>query len=263
MSGFAEEDLSRDAFLGGRILLRQPRRGYRAGVDPVLLAAAVPARAGQSALELGCGAGAAILSLGARVPGLALAGVELQPEYAALAARNADENGLALETHCGDLAALPAPLRQRQFDHVIANPPYFRAGAHVAAVDPGRRTALGEATPLAAWIAAAARRLAPRGYLHVIQRSDRLPDLIAGCAGRLGSVELLPLAARTGRAPELVILRARKDGRAAFRLHAPLILHEGVRHLRDEESYRPEIARVLREGAALPWPGGGHGGQEG
>ena len=255
MSAFSEDELSRDAFLGGRVFLRQPRRGYRAGVDPVLLAAAVPARAGQSVLDLGCGAGAAILALGARVPGLALAGVERQTEYTALAARNAAENGLELAAHCADLAELPPELRQRQFDHVIANPPYFPAGAHVGAADPGRRAALGEETPLADWVAVAARRLAPRGYLHVIQRAARLPELLAGCDGLLGSVEVLPLAARTGRAPELVILRARKDGRAAFRLHAPLILHEGARHARDGDSYRPEIAAVLRAGAALPWPG--------
>jgi len=254
VSGFAADQLSRDAFLGGRVFLHQPRRGYRAGVDPVLLAAAVPARAGQSVLELGCGAGAAILSLGARVPGLALTGVELQQGYADLARRNAEANAQALEVICADLADLPAGLRQRQYDHVIANPPYFRAGAHMPAEDRGRRLALGEQTPLEDWLATAARRLAPRGYLHVIQRSERLPDLLAGCAGRLGSLEVLPLAARAGRAPELMILRARKDGRAPFRLHAPLVLHAGACHLRDEDSYHPEIAKVLREGAALAWP---------
>lgn len=255
MSVFRDDELSRDLFLGGRLVLLQPRRGYRAGVDPVLLAAAVPARSGQTVLELGCGGGAAILSLGARVPDLTLVGVELQPRYADLARRNAAQNGLDLKVVCGDLTELPPDLRQSQFDHVIANPPYFRAGAHAAAADPGRRTALGEATPLADWVAAAARRLAPRGYLHVIQRSDRLPDLIAGCAGRLGSIEVLPLSARDGRAPDLLILRARKGGRAAFRLHAPLILHEGAQHMRDAESYRAEIAQVLRDGAALCWPG--------
>ncbi|TDK42318.1 tRNA1(Val) (adenine(37)-N6)-methyltransferase [Antarcticimicrobium luteum] len=254
MSIFSDSELSRDAFLGGRVSLFQPRRGYRAGIDPVLLAAAVPARAGQAVLELGCGAGAAILALAARVPELALTGVEVQPEYADLARRNARDNARELEVVCADLSDLPAGLRQRQFDHVIANPPYFRSGAHTAAGDAGRATALGGATPLEAWLAAAARRLAPRGALHVIQRSDRLPELLAGCAGRLGSVEVLPLAARAGRAPDLVILRARKGGRAAFRLHAPLILHEGTRHLCDGESYRAEVAQVLRGGAALPWP---------
>lgn len=255
MSRFAETELSCDAFLGGRLRLFQPKAGYRAGVDPVLLAAAVPARPGQAVLELGCGAGAAILCLGARVAGLGLAGVELQPAYADLARRNAAQNGQALELYCADLAVLPEALRQRQFDHVIANPPYFRPGAHSRAEDPGRATALGEAeTPLELWIATAARRLMPKGYLHMIQRADRLPEMLSACQGRLGSLEILPLAARRERAPDLVILRARKGGRAAFRLHAPVVLHQGGRHVRDEESYRAEISDVLRDAAGLPWP---------
>ena len=253
---FSDSDLTLNDFLGGRLRLFQPRKGYRAGVDPLLLAAAVPARAGQSVLDLGCGAGAAVLALGCRVAGLELAGVELQPPYAELARRNAAQNRIALDLHCADLRALPAALRRRGFDHVIANPPYFPPGAHSAAADPGRRTALGEAeTPLADWVACAARRLAPGGYLHLIQRSERLPDLILALQGRLGAVELLPLAARPGRAPGLVILRARKGRRSPFRLHAPLILHQGAEHQRDGEDYAPAIAAVLRDGAALPWPG--------
>lgn len=254
MKTFTEEELSRNAFLGGRVQLWQPLRGYRAGVDPVLLAAAVPARAGEAVLELGCGAGQALLCLGARVPGLALAGVELQAPYAELARRNAAANGQGIEVHEANLAALPEALKQRQFQHVIANPPYYKAGAHSQARDAGRKVALGEQTPLAEWITSAARRLAPKGYLHMIQRADRLPDMLAACGGVLGSVEVLPLAPRTGRTAELVILRARKGGRADFRLHAPLILHEGRRHERDGESYLPEISAVLRDGAALPWP---------
>lgn len=254
MTDFAPQDLTRNAFLGGRLHLWQPRRGYRAGVDPVFLAAAVPAQPGQSVLDLGCGAGAAALCLGARVAGLHLTGVEVQAEYAALARRNADANRQAMEVIRADLAALPADLRQRAFDHVIANPPYFRAGTHTGAGDAGRRAALGETTPLADWIAVAARRLRPGGHLHMIQRTDRLPDMLAGCAGLLGAIEVLPLAARPGRAPDLVILRARKDRRAPFRLHAPLILHRGMQHLGDREHYTPEILAVQRDGAALPWP---------
>ncbi|MCA0870964.1 methyltransferase [Seohaeicola saemankumensis] len=254
MCGFSDTDVTCDGFLGGRLRLWQPRRGYRAGVDPVLLAAAVPARAGQAVLELGCGAGAAILCLGHRVPDLALTGVELQPAYAGLARRNATENNRDLQVVTADLSALPAELKARQFDHVIANPPYYKTGTHTGADDIGRQTALGEQTPLALWIDAAARRLKPKGYLHVIQRADRLPDLLSGCAGRLGSIEVLPLAPRQGRASELLILRARKEGRAAFRLHAPQLMHMGRQHDRDEEDYCPEIKAVLRDGAALPWP---------
>ncbi|SLN65885.1 tRNA1(Val) (adenine(37)-N6)-methyltransferase [Falsiruegeria litorea R37] len=251
---FSDEQLTENAFLGGRLSLLQPRSGYRAGVDPVLLASVVPARAGQSVLELGCGAGAAILSLLTRVAGMQAHGVELQPEYADLARRNAVQNDLLLDVTCADLSALPDALRQRRFDHVIANPPYYRSGAHSQARDLGRSVALGGDTPLATWVEVAARRLLPKGYLHIIQRTDRLPELITACEGRLGALEVLPLAARPGRAPDLVILRARKEGKSPFRLHAPKILHQGDRHTADVESYVAEIRAVLRDGAPLKWP---------
>ncbi|NOD92709.1 methyltransferase [Ruegeria sp. HKCCD4884] len=252
MTRFEDKELTRNDFLGGRVRLLQPEAGYRAGVDPVFLAASVPARTGQSVLELGCGAGAAILCLSARVPGLKLTGVELQPAYADLARRNAEMNGVDLDLVEADLTALPTAIRQRQFDHVIANPPYYRAGAHSRANDTGRSIALGEDTPLQDWISVAAKRLAPQGYLHMIQKADRLPDMIVACTGRLGSVEVLPLSARTGREAELVILRARKGGRAAFRLHGPLILHKGERHETDGESYTEQVSAVLRQAAPLP-----------
>ncbi|WIY26258.1 tRNA1(Val) (adenine(37)-N6)-methyltransferase [Parasedimentitalea psychrophila] len=256
MSDFNDSALTCNDFLGGKVRLWQPKDGYRAGVDPVLLAASVPARSNQRVLELGCGAGQVLLCLGARVPDLDLTGVELQPDYAQLARRNGVENGIDLAVvHC-DLAGLPEDLRQRQFDHVLANPPYYSRGAHSPSPDAGRATALGEQTPLADWIAVAAKRLAPQGMLHMIQRIDRLPEMLIACDGRLGSIEVLPLAARVGRAPELLILRARKSGRAAFRLHAPLILHKGARHEGDGDSYQPCIAAILRKGAALEWPGG-------
>lgn len=254
MKGFSDTDLTRNDFLGGQLRLWQPRAGYRAGVDPVLLAASVPAVAGQSVLELGCGAGAAVLCLANRVPGLRLTGIELQPAYASLAGRNARDNAIELKVVQADLSNMPADLRNAQFDHVIANPPYYRPGAHSAASDPGRRAALSEQTPLSDWIDAGTRRLAPRGYLHVIQRAERLPDLLSACDGRLGSIEVMPVAPRSGRSAELLIVRARKGGRAAFRLHAPLILHKGDRHEKDGESYTETVSGILRGGVSLPWP---------
>lgn len=241
--------LTRDAFLGGRLHLWQPRQGYRAGVDAVLLAAAVNARSGQSVLDLGCGVGAAALCLGARVPDLDLLGVERQPDYADLARRN----GLNVVT--ADLAHLPADLRQRSFDHVIANPPYFDRAASVASDHAAREGAMGEQTPLETWIDVAIRRLAPKGCLHIIHRAERLPELLSLVRTRLGALEMLPLAPRVGRKAELVILRARKSGRTPFVIHPPVVLHRGMRHERDGEDYTPEIQAVLRDAAPL-WPGG-------
>lgn len=248
---FGPDDVTQDGFLGGRLRVLQPRRGYRAATDPVLLAAAVAVRPGQAVLELGCGAGVASLCLAARVAGLSLAGLEVQPAYADLARRNAVLNGVALEVIEGDLEAPPAALAGRGFDHVIANPPYY-SPAGTGAADPGRDRALREATPLAAWIGFGLRRLRPGGWLTLIQSADRLPELLVALAGRgAGSIAVLPLAPREGRPARRVILRARKGGRGAFRLAAPVVLHEGPAHDGDRESHSALARAVLREGAAL------------
>ncbi|WP_270727464.1 tRNA1(Val) (adenine(37)-N6)-methyltransferase [Shimia sp. Alg240-R146] len=245
--------VTENAFLGGQLSLVQPKKGYRAGVDPVLLAASVPAKSGQSVLELGCGIGAASFCLAARVPGLQLAAIEIQPRYAELARENAARNGIEIDIFDGDLLALPEPLRQIQFDHVIANPPYFDREASTAAVDLGREVAMGEATPLADWVTTAARRLRQGGYASFIHRTERLPDLLSAMSGLLGSVQVAPLQAREGRASGLVLVRGRKGGRADFRLHAPILMHLGARHEADGESYTPQIRAVLRDGAPLPF----------
>ena len=218
----------------------------------MLLAASVPAQAGESVLDLGCGAGVAALCVGARVPGVRLHGLELQPAYAGLARHNAAENALNFEVFTGDLADMPGALRQARFDHVIANPPYFNRAASTAARDAGRETAMGEETPLSGWVRAAARRAAPKGTVTFIQRAERLPELIAAAQACLGSLEVLPLIPRRGRAARLVLLRARNGGRADFRLHDGWLLHAGGRHEQDAENYTNATASILREGATLP-----------
>lgn len=247
------EELTQDGFLGGRLALWQPSKGYRAGVDPVLLAASVEARPGQSVLDMGCGAGAAALCLAARVGELDLHGLELQPLYARLAARNARENGLAFTLHEGDIAAMPAALKARRFDHVMTNPPYFDRASGTAARDAGREMALGHAD-LTGWLNACARRLAPKGWLTLICRAERVPELLAGLPGYVGSAQLWPIVPRSGRASQLVLMRARHGGRAPFCLHADLVMHDGDAHERDAESYTPEVRAVLRDAAALPFP---------
>ncbi|MEO9651042.1 MAG: methyltransferase [Roseobacter sp.] len=240
--------LTKDAFLGGRLYLFQPKNGYRAGVDSVLLAATIFAQPGERVLDLGCGVGAASLCLAARVPGLDLTGVEIQQEYAELARQNA---GAGMDVIQADIADLPFDLRQKQFDHVVANPPYYdRTAGHVA-TDKGRETALGENTPLTDWVKIAAKRLAPKGYAHFIHRVERLPEILGAMSRCLGSIEVLPLAPRMGRTAELVIVRGRKNGRGAFQLHAPLVLHEGAQHEKDGDSYVPRVKAALRDGALL------------
>lgn len=248
---FSEADLTHDRFLDGRLMIRQPRAGYRAAMDPVLLAAACAAQSGQSVLELGCGAGVASLCLGRRVAGLDLTGLELQPAYADLARRNAATNGIALEVLEGDLARMPGALRGRVFDHVIANPPYFPPGQGTAARDAGREQAQREATPLSDWVRHGLKRLKPGGWITVIQNADRLPELLSALSQGAGSIAVLPIVPRAGRAAGRVLVQGRKTGRGAFQLLAPLVLHAAPHHAADAEDLTEIAQDVLRRGAEL------------
>lgn len=250
--GFSETALSRDVFLGGRLTIWQPKRGYRAATDPVLLAAAVAARPGQMVLELGCGAGVALLALGRRVPGLVLAGVERQDDYADLARRNAEHNAIPAEIFSADLTGLPDALRGRSFDHVLANPPYYPPRAP-AAQDPGRAAALREETPLTEWVDAGLRRLKSGGYLTMIHLAERLPAILAALEARAGAVMVRPLAPREGRAAGRVLVQARKGARGPFRLLAPLVLHEGPVHAGDHDDFTSKAQAILRDGKELGW----------
>lgn len=251
---FGSDDLSRDDFLGGAVRLWQPRHGYRAGLDPVLLAACIPAKPGETVLELGCGGGAAMACLGARVPGVICTGVEMQPAYATLAQRNLDDNGLTGTVYCADLSALPPEIKSDRFDHVIANPPYFEDARAVAPRSQDRAVSRSGALPLAKWVDVASRRLKPGGMATFIQRADRLPELMTAFFATLGALELWPLHPRGNRPARLVLLRGRKGRRAAFMSHPPLVLHRGENHEKDGDSYSEVVSRALRSPHSLLFP---------
>lgn len=231
--------------LDGRVRYAQPAEGFRSGIEPVLLAAAIPAREGEHVLEGGSGAGAGLLCLAARVPGITGLGIERDPSLAALAQRNAIANGRT------NLTFLPASVEaipeRGPFDHAFANPPY-----HVAAGTPSpmRDRADAKHAPadlLATWATSLARPLRPRGTLTLIAPAADLPACVAAfAAARCGSGCLLPLWPRQGRPAKLALLQGVKGGRGQFRILPGLVLHG------DGSGYTPETEAVLRRASALP-----------
>lgn len=243
--------LTKDAFLGGQVHAWQSEGGYRAGADPVFLAAAVDYKRDQTVLDLGCGVGTAMLCLLAREPGASVTGLEIQSALAELARRNIAENGNVAEVIEGDVGNMPATLRQRSFDHVMSNPPFFSAGAGTNARSSQRDLGRHENMSLSAWIEFGLKRLKPGGTFTMVNRIERLPDTMSALADRVGDIRLLPLAARASRPAKLFVLSAKKGARTPMTLFPPLVLHEGERHEKDGESYTIEAQKILRKGQPL------------
>lgn len=237
--------MSEDRLLGGRVVLRQAERGLRAGLDAVMLAAAVPAKPGERVLEAGSGAGQAMLCLMARVPGLAGVAVERDEELAALARENAAANGAAVEVIAGDIADPALRARLPRCHHAFANPPYWPGGTA-----PPERLRAGathaDAVPLAAWAAFCTAPLLHRGSVTLVLPAARLAEGMAALRGAgCGAVVLLPLWPRAGEPAKRVLLQARRGSKGLDRVLPGLVLHEGT-------GWSPAAERVLRGGAALP-----------
>ena len=243
-----EPAVTEDGVLDGRVVIRQPRSGFRAASDSVLLAAAVPARDGETVFEPGAGVGTAALCLARRLDGVKVAGLEIQPELVRLAGDNARLNGLEdrVDVMVGELQRLPPKLVPASFDHVMLNPPYMPLERADAPDDPGKAAAVVEGDiALEVWIERSLAMLRPKGSLTLIQRADRLDEILSTLRGRAGEIVVFPLWPGRGQKPaKRVIVRARKDIATPLRLASGLALHE------EDGRFTPEADAVLR-GAAL------------
>ncbi len=244
-------ETTRDAFLGGQVTLVQPRQGYRAGTDPVLLAASVCAKAGDRVLDLGCGVGAAALCLYSRVPGLKVVGVEVQPDLAAMAAQNALENTADFKVVTADLTDLPADIRDSSFDHVLMNPPFYDHHTDPSPLPGKDKANRASAEGVSLWLDAALKRLRPGGSITVIYRTEGLPMILSALHGRAGAIRVLPLAARGHRPADRVIVQALKGRSTPLVLLPPFVLHDGATHKQDGEGFSDAAEAILRRSAPL------------
>jgi tRNA1(Val) A37 N6-methylase TrmN6 len=220
-----------DAFLGGKLRLRQLKSGHRAGHDAMLLAAATSARSSDRVVDLGAGVGAAGLALAKRLPGIELVLVEIDAALAELARGNAAANAIAAEivvldvtSDAGEFTA--AGLPPDSVDIVLMNPPFNDAGRHRASPDKARVSAhVATDTTLVGWIHAARRILKSGGVLTMIWRADGLVELLAALDRGFGSLAILPVHGDAASPAIRVLVRAIKGGKAPLRLHAALILN--------------------------------------
>lgn len=245
-----------DHFLDGRLRLLQPKAGHRAGLDAVVLAAAVEAAGPAKVLDAGAGSGIVGLAIAARVPGVSVTGIEIEPELASLANENAARNGLAdrVRVVCADLTAPHAVLEaqglaRESFDLIVSNPPYLEAATSRASPFPlqARASTMPE-EGLDRWARCFATLARADAVLTLIHRADQLKVILDALDGRFGGLQIWPLHPRTGDAAHRLIIRGIKGSRAPMQLLPGLVLH------RPDGTFAPEVERVMRGPEALAWP---------
>jgi tRNA1(Val) A37 N6-methylase TrmN6 len=244
------DETTEDRVLDGRVRLRQPERGYRAGLDAALLAAACDAAEGARVIEAGCGAGGALLAAAARRPGARFVGVERDPKAVALAQQNIGLNDMAgrVEVLAGDVALRFAGLGLEPFDAAMANPPFFDDPDALRGPAAERRGAWMADDGLEAWVGFLSKAVREGGTITLIHRADRLEDILSLLASKAGSVQIRPVQPFADEPAKRVLVRAVKTGKAPLRLLPALVLHdrEGGKHTAETEA-------ILRGQAALAW----------
>lgn len=241
-----------DYFLGDKLALRQPVKGYRAGIDAVLLAAT--AQSGDApVLDVGAGVGTVGLCAAIRCPDLDVTLVERVPALADLARANIVANRLqdrvrVVEAEIGE--TLPADaaraLKASSFAHVLANPPFHDEGAGTSSLWPLKAVSHAMTSDaLELWARFMARMAAPGGRATLIHKAEALPRILAAFENRFGALTILPIYPREGAPAIRVIVEGVKGSRAPLVLKPGLVLH-GVGN-----AFLPEIDGILRSGAAL------------
>ncbi len=244
----AAEAVTEDRILGGRLVLRQPAKGYRAGMDAALLAAACDAPAGARVIEPGCGAGAVILAAAARRPGTHFVGVERDPALAALAQTNIAANALGdrVEAKAGQVGERPTA--GRRYDAALCNPPFFDDASALRAPHPAKAGAWMADDGFPAWASFLLAAVRDGGTITLIHRADRLADILTAFGAKAGSFQIRAIHPFADEPAKRVLARAVRGGKAPLQLLPPLVLHEraGGKHTAEAEA-------ILRGEAALAW----------
>jgi tRNA1(Val) A37 N6-methylase TrmN6 len=244
------DDTTEDRVLDGRVVLRQPVRGYRAGLDAALLAATCDAGAGARVIEPGCGAGGALLAAAMRRPGAHFTGIERDAGALSLARENIALNGLQdrVEVLEGDVAVRFSSLGLEPFDAAMTNPPFFDDPDALRGPAADRRGAWMADDGLEAWIGFLSKAVREGGSITLIHRADRLGDILGLLAPKAGSIQVLPIHPFADQPAKRVLVRAIKTGKAPLKLLPPLVLHD-----REGGKHTAQVEAVLRGEAAISW----------
>lgn len=244
-------DVIETTLLRGQVKLLQPREGFHASMDTVLLAAACPVRDGQRLLDVGCGVGSAGLCVSLKKENISLFGIDIFNENIDIARQNAQLNGLVQNCRfeCSSLQQ-DTVFEDNYFDCVITNPPYQAGGKHTPSPHGQKSLAHGEdasGITLENWCKYLHKKLKQGGYMVMVHRADRLDEIIRALTARrwFGSLVVMPVHSRIGDPAKRVLVSARKERYAPIVIKPALVMHNA------DGSYTDEAAAILDGKAAI------------
>ena len=245
------KNITEDSFLGGKLSLFQPKKGFRAGLDSVLLAASVNAKSGEKVLEIGAGVGTVLFCLMNRISGLEATGIEIMEEYHSLLLINAKRNKINANLILGDFFTYEN-LKKEIFDQIFFNPPYYPVNNYkisdnrlldIANIEyPGI---------LKRMLNFALKRCKPYGYITLIHRPARISDILSILKNGAGNIKILPIVSSNSKDASRIIIRARKSAKGDTKLLNPLYLYKDSKKMGQKKQYTSEIQNILRNGHGL------------
>ncbi|MCP5382457.1 MAG: methyltransferase [Kordiimonadaceae bacterium] len=227
--------ITKDDFLGGRISLCQPEKGYRITSDSVFLAASLNIKAGDKILDIGSGSGGILACLtarlGERAREIIMHGIEIQDDLITLAIKN---SGGTIKYYKGDIFGDVPECEPNSYHHVVSNPPYYEMGKVNASPYKTKAVAQGDGIfDLRVWVERSLRMVRPKGFISIIHRADRLDDIICALSQKAGSIIIYPLYSKAGKDANRVVIRAQKDAKGLLSLKSGLIVHKSDGHYTD------------------------------
>ena len=236
------KNLTKDCILDGKLILSQPRIGYRIPIDPIILAAFVENSKAKKILDVGCGAGTISLILKYENPKAEIMALDVDSENCEICRLNSVKNSLPLNVIDADLAEIEkiSSLKNVFFDLIVTNPPYFKEDS--SRVSPEKKLSKFETMPLNDWISLCLKKLSPRGTFAIIHDAARIDDIIFALKNfrePIGAIEIFPIYSRRNDVAKRIIVRCKKNSKKSPQIFPPLIVHD------EDGKYSSEAAYIL------------------
>lgn len=238
---------TKDKFLGGKILISQPKKGFRTSIDSIFLSAAVNLKKNNSILELGCGVGTIMCCLKERERNISVYGVELQKKYAEFAKKNLKDNNFEGKIFNSNIINLPNEILKKSFDHIIFNPPYLKKDTILESTINEKKISIKESeVMLDDWIKIALKRCVNGGQINFVHRVERLSEILHLIGDKAGCIKILPIFSNKNKNSNRIIITAKKGSKSNLKIMPPLIVHKLKKN-----KYTKTAKKILYDGKII------------